>query len=773
MKKRLNIGLFVSNLVNDFDIAVYRGVERGAQEMDANLIVFPGRYLKGQYNDKERTQQEYQYNTIFSYADRSNLDVLLVLLGTIGTVLSEEEKKMFLDMFPGIPIIILADDMPGYKCLVFDNRSGLKDGITDLIVNKERKNIGMVSGPLTNEDAIERLNVYKETLQEHGLEASEDKIVYGNFSEYSEEIVEDLISRNPGMDAIVFANDQMAIGGYKVLKNRKLTIGEDVLVMGFDDSPMATVLVPNLSTVRADALELGRRGAIEAVEYVTKGDCECQPIKTELVLRESTGGSNDGAKTEFQKEELERKLLGDRSEFARELIGILYSNKFMEESQISFVEYTEQYIVAFLGYLTNEISYLSTVSMGALLSRALAAVHGGSTEAHMLIQMFDMLLEIARIYAPNKEYKVEKLLYSNMTRVTRMIASYQQESATELDELLWMSNSVARDMLAYGESNDQGFDSVLDKLIRLGFKSGYLYLMDPPFVSIKGEEWYGWKVPDKILLKAYFYDAEHTYIQEKDKQSISTMEMFTNPYIQNERRHTLLANIIFINEEQLGILFCEIEPRKLQYLKYLNAQLGAALKIIHMMKVQVSTQKQLEDSLEKIKESNQILETISKIDELTGIYNRRGFFEMATKMLYAKNNQGKKAILVFADLDNLKSINDKIGHEEGDFAIRSAARILTDAMSAGDVVARIGGDEFVAMTVVDHETEGMSIKKRIKQIMEEFNEQCEKKYYIGISAGYSEFTCNEDVPLEEYLGEADEKLYEDKQKKRKNVMKEM
>ena len=128
-------------------------------------------------------------------------------------------------------------------------------------------------------------------------------------------------------------------------------------------------------------------------------------------------------------------------------------------------------------------------------------------------------------------------------------------------------------------------------------------------------------------------------------------------------------------------------------------------------------------------------------------------------------------ILVFADLDNLKSINDRIGHDEGDFAIKSVASILTDSMRATDVVARIGGGEFVAMAVVDHSVGGDVIQKRIKKLTEEFNSHCEKEYYIGVSVGYSEFVCDKDVSLENYLNEADEKLYKDKQKKRTDIMK--
>lgn len=772
MKKRINIGLFVSNLINDFDIAVYRGVERGAQEMDANLIVFPGRYLRGQYNDKERTKSEYQYNTLFSYVDKQNIDVLLILLGTIGTVLTEEEKKTFLNMYRDIPIIILADDMPGYKCLVFENRCGLKDGIVDLIVNKNRKNIGMVSGPLTNEDAVERLNVYKDTLQDYGLEVSEDKIVYGNFSEYTEEIVEDLLVRNPGMDAIVFANDQMAIGGYKTIKKHNLAIGKDIAVMGFDDSPMATVLVPNLSTVRADAVELGRRGAIEAVEYVTKGDCDCLPIKTEMVFRESTGPSQGNSAIDVKGKNFSDWLQEDQQKLAREMMNVLYGDRLLDENQKVFVSNIVDYIEDFLRFVHEKDAGISISKTNEQIGKALTAVHGEHTEVHLLIQLFGILSDVAKTYAQDKENEAKDLLYANMKRLTMVVTALRQESETELDELMWMSNSIARDMLVYGENSDQSFSTVSDKLIRLGFKSAYLYAMESPFINKDKGAWHDWRIPDKMLLKSFFYDDGQPPRSVKGKkQEISAMKLFDNPYIQQDKRHTLLLNLIFINEEQLGILLCEIESRKLQYMNSVNAQLGSALKIIHMLKMQVGIQRQLEDSLEKIKESNQVLETISKIDALTGVYNRRGFYEMAVKILHNKSNRGKKAILIFADLDNLKSINDRIGHDAGDFAIKSIASVLSDSMRTTDIVARFGGDEFVAMAVAEVTTSAEMIKQRIKTLMNEFNNRSGKDYYIGVSVGYSEFLCTPDVVLEDYLGQADDKLYEDKQKKRKDIMK--
>lgn len=120
----------------------------------------------------------------------------------------------------------------------------------------------MVSGPLTNMDARERLEVFKEVLRENNLTLTDKQIVYGNFSKYCEEQVEELLANNPDCDAIVFANDSMAIGGYNVLKKHNISIGEDILVMGFDDTPSSTTMVPHLSSVRADGALLGKKPSL-------------------------------------------------------------------------------------------------------------------------------------------------------------------------------------------------------------------------------------------------------------------------------------------------------------------------------------------------------------------------------------------------------------------------------------------------------------------------------------------------------------------------------
>ena len=129
-------------------------------------------------------------------------------------------------------------------------------------------------------------------------------------------------------------------------------------------------------------------------------------------------------------------------------------------------------------------------------------------------------------------------------------------------------------------------------------------------------------------------------------------------------------------------------------------------------------------------------------------------------------------MIVFADMDNLKQVNDIYGHKNGDFAIKSIANILKKSFSDDDIIGRIGGDEFVAFAFLDDAERPKIIRNTIAALSKELNDTCGKPYYIDISLGVYTFTCSPSTSIEEILHNADEALYENKKNKRKNVIKE-
>lgn len=265
-KKRKNIALFMALLENEFSAAVLDGAVKGAKEFDTNLIVFPMGLIDGAYSDMVVNNFRYQYNVLSSFLKSNSIDGAIVEYGTIASLLSEEAKKVFLESVSSeVPTILLSEDAEGFASICANNKVGLKHVIEHVIIDHKCSKIGFVSGPKNNHDACERLDVYRETLKEHNIFEGEDWISYGDFSIFSENAVVELLEKHSDIEAIIFANDHMALGAYNVLKRYGRIPGENIIVTGFDNIPSSILADPPLTTVVADTKGLSYRAVKELV----------------------------------------------------------------------------------------------------------------------------------------------------------------------------------------------------------------------------------------------------------------------------------------------------------------------------------------------------------------------------------------------------------------------------------------------------------------------------------------------------------------------------
>ena len=136
-----------------------------------------------------------------------------------------------------------------------------------------------------------------------------------------------------------------------------------------------------------------------------------------------------------------------------------------------------------------------------------------------------------------------------------------------------------------------------------------------------------------------------------------------------------------------------------------------------------------------------------------------------------RENVGRQACIIFADLDHLKEINDKFGHSEGDFAIENIAKNMKLALPDSAILARLGGDEFVALFLLSESMDAETLVKNISNMSITFNAMSTKPFYVECSAGHSVFECKEDTSLEEVMALADDFLYEAKARRRKSIVK--
>ena len=169
-------------------------------------------------------------------------------------------------------------------------------------------------------------------------------------------------------------------------------------------------------------------------------------------------------------------------------------------------------------------------------------------------------------------------------------------------------------------------------------------------------------------------------------------------------------------------------------------------------------------------ERHDILQSLYRttiIDELTGLYNRRGLHTLGNQQVELAKRHNDDIFIFYLDLDGMKSINDTLGHEFGDKALIDASNIMHKTFRTTDILSRIGGDEFVVVVVkAQHEFIPIIIQ-RLKEYIAEINSS-NKKYNLSISIGVSKVDLNNESPLDDAIQDADKEMYRVKVKKQKN-----
>jgi diguanylate cyclase (GGDEF)-like protein len=172
-----------------------------------------------------------------------------------------------------------------------------------------------------------------------------------------------------------------------------------------------------------------------------------------------------------------------------------------------------------------------------------------------------------------------------------------------------------------------------------------------------------------------------------------------------------------------------------------------------------------EDITER-KQHEQTLRTMSLVDELTGLYNRRGFLTFADQLIKMADRSRSAIWLVFADVDDLKWINDTFGHAQGDLALTELAKILRDTFRESDVVARIGGDEFVVLAVENTRGNSERLTARLEERIAIRNRRTKRPFPLSLSVGCAYFDPDSPMSVESLLEVGDARMYEQKRARR-------
>lgn len=764
-KRRKTIAVMVGGIMDDFTKLICRGAMQAAKQMDVNIVTLPGKYLNRDLSDNPEIMYEYQFGSIFSYAKPENVDGIIVAAGSIGCFTDEANIKKMLQQFEEIPTVLVAYKLEDYPSVVFDNYSGIEEGLTYMIEKVGLRKFGMIGGSMENTDAQERKAAFIKVLSEHGIPFFEKMYVSGNFSRKSVEAYRALLDNNPDVEAVFCVNDDTAIGFYEEVKRRGMQIGKDIHILGYDDVIMATKVNPTLSSVRADATTLGEEALKMAVHMAHGETVESKVLPTKFAKRDSIGSR--GAEEEDRQEKI-REVSNVENGFQ----DIFYHyNHDKYEAELKKIKGAFQRLVNMLVlvYGSGDDSPENFMEIQVALNDFLN--YGAMEYADMnnLLNFFETFYRSLKDAQKDKDdrFKLQEMFSAIYRRVIRA-TDYRLGNMLDAQEKENYSMKLfVRDMLQFEKGNDLSYASMLGNLDWLDIKNAYVYTFKHPIMHLDKEQF---QPPKNLYLKAVLKDGEVSAIPAM-KQKVSVRDIFDNHHMLREERKSYVCMPLFSNEMLYGLILCDLTEAVFANGEFLLNHMSSAAKMILLLQANEQIQQQLEESLAVLKENNIALDNLSKSDSLTGILNRRGFYAEAEKRIAAGEQNNRSFLVLYVDMNNLKIINDRYGHEEGDFALSLISRILTEEMGTDGIAGRIGGDEFACLCSYGLADGGDSLVGRIYDRFDECNKNSDKPYNVTVSAGAFVMAQGDKVTLEEALLQADEKLYEVKKHRKKDVAK--
>jgi DNA-binding LacI/PurR family transcriptional regulator len=278
------IGFLVDWLDGAYQSQILEGARDAARQRGAHLLCFAGGSLGSEGRGGARR------NAGFDWVRPENVDGIILLSGTIGNQLGPEGLLEYCERFHALPCVSVAVQLPGMASVVVDNRTGIESAIVHLIRTHDCRQIAFVRGPDANPEAELRYAVYRSVLAAHGLVFDESLVASGDFLTASGKAaaLELFGSRGKRPDAIVTANDQMALGVLDALAELQLKVPEQVAVVGFDDIDEARFTSPPLTTVRQPLYEQGREAVRLVLAEIYGGTPgEQVTLHTEFVARRS------------------------------------------------------------------------------------------------------------------------------------------------------------------------------------------------------------------------------------------------------------------------------------------------------------------------------------------------------------------------------------------------------------------------------------------------------------------------------------------------------
>lgn len=288
-RTRQRYALLVDSLTHEYEQSVVHGTLTAARELDARLVVIAGGPLDAA--DERLRAGNFAFDLI---GEDSTLGVL-VLSSVLGNNAGPERLAEWLHRYDNLRVCCMGVPIPGQLSVRVDNAAGISEAVRHLVEVHAKRNIGFIRGPAQSDEAEVRYAAYRDALFTYGINPDPRWVAEGDYTRPSgAQAVRSILDQKRvsvhALEALLCANDYMALGALDELGRRGINVPEQLALIGFDDIPSAAASRPALSTVRQPGGELGREG-MKRLALLVGGTSRSTDsvLPVELKLRRSCG----------------------------------------------------------------------------------------------------------------------------------------------------------------------------------------------------------------------------------------------------------------------------------------------------------------------------------------------------------------------------------------------------------------------------------------------------------------------------------------------------
>jgi diguanylate cyclase (GGDEF)-like protein len=732
--RRRRIGVFIEWLSDGYSDPVLKEIVAAAEERGVDVRCFVGGCYDFDFPIARR-------HLPLVYASREVIDGAVVV--SLGNHITTSAIETVFGRFDGMPLCGMAIQWTLFPSVEVDNERGLQNGVRHLIQKHRRRKLACIRGPEKSTEADTRFRAYREVLSEFGLPYDERYVASGYYTRQDGvDAVRTLLDeRELEIDAIVAANDAMALGAMEELGRRGISVPDSVALLGFDDIEEARHARPPLSTVRQPFRDHARR-AFEVVMDQLEGRAVAPRtrIDSQLILRRSCGCARS------------RGWMPSSAPPPPEATRRV-------EALDAWARECSRTLLDFFGRFTG-VEGLSDRFLAALLDAA------GSGDAHEFLDMLDsrldrigrssgdLLLLLPLLHSRQKALRgvaltdaefdcLDNALCAAIGLVSeaaeRLEAQQRHAATTQINRVLRMNEA-----LMHAQGIEALATVLAEHLPALGVRSCYACL------------WEGEAVPAQW--------ARLVLACEEGKARVLPAEGVRFPATE------VLPKELGLDAAPSSWLICpalRLDPTSMAYLVLL---LGTAEAFVYDALVdQIGSHFKRLDLVQRLETANRQLEAAAHTDALTQLHNRRSLMDLFEREFKISKRHGTELSLALIDLDHFKKVNDTYGHLAGDMVLKRVAGLLTANRRATDLVGRYGGEELCVVFVHTALEPAAGVADRLRTAIAELEFAADgRKFTVTASIGIAEVAVS-DHTVEEVVRRADRALYRAKSLGRNRV----